>query len=128
MMLSKEAFTGSAANSLKQQLSRIHKTMSIALAPRQVLLLVVLVVNMVLTILILLVPLLAVTVLLLVAAGPLLIATGPLLVAAVPLLVDAVPLRCVIILFLIPLETLLVWKRSSMTLVTMGTEKHGGCV
>jgi hypothetical protein len=121
MMLSKEPFTGSAANSLKQQLSRIHKTMSIALAPRQVLLLVVLVVNMVLTILILLVPLLAVAVLLLVAAVPL-------LVAAVPLLVAAVPLRCVIVFFLIPLETLLVWKRSSMTLITMGTEKHGGCV
>jgi hypothetical protein len=121
MMLSKEAFAGSAANSLKQRLSSIHKTMSIALAPRQVLLLVVLVFNMFLKMLILLVPLLAVAVLLLVAAVPL-------LVAAVPLLVAAVNLRCVIILFLIPLETLLVWKRSSMTLITMGTEKHGGCV
>jgi hypothetical protein len=106
-----DALEGSAANSLKQQLSRIHKTMSIALAPRQVLLLVVLVVNVVLTILILLVPLLAITALL--------------LVAVVPLLVVTAPLRCVSVLLLIPLETLLVWKRSFMTLITMGTEKHG---
>jgi hypothetical protein len=48
------------------------------------------------------------------------------IVAAVPLLVAAVPLRCVFLLLLIPLETLLVWKRSSMTLITIGTEKHGG--
>jgi hypothetical protein len=93
----------SQATTFKDSQYHSHRSFT----PPQVLVVVVLVVLVVLTVLILLVPLLAVTVLL--------------LVIIVPLLVAAVPLLCIILLLLIPLTSLIVWKRSSMPLITMGT-------